>query len=241
MPPKKGIAPKSKGGKKKVADSFAKKEWFDLKAPRMFKQSKIGKTVVNRTSGNKSSTDALKGRVVQINLGELNENESSAHTNVKLKIEEVQGRNCLTNFYGLSYTTDKLKSLVRKWQTLVETSVDVKTTDGYTLRVFAIAFTDHVKNQTSKASYAKSSQVRLIRSRMVSVINRESNVELQDLVRKFVLGSIGKSISKQCQNIYPLKDVGIRKVKLLKAPKYDPVKLLELHGEGGAAGKKLKK
>lgn len=53
----------------------------------------------------------------------------------------LQGRNCLTNFWGMDFTTDKLRSLVRKWQTLIECHVDVKTTDGFTLRMFCISFT----------------------------------------------------------------------------------------------------
>ena len=33
--------------------------------------------------------------------------------------------------------------------------------------------------------------------------------------------SIGKDIEKKCQSIYPLHDVFIRKVKVLKKPKFD--------------------
>jgi ribosomal protein S3AE len=33
--------------------------------------------------------------------------------------------------------------------------------------------------------------------------------------------SIGKDIEKACQGIYPLHDVYVRKVKVLKKPKFD--------------------
>jgi small subunit ribosomal protein S3Ae len=48
--------------------------------------------------------------------------------------------------------------------------------------------------------------------------------------------SIGKDIEKLCSYIHPLQDVYIRKVKILKKPKFDIGKLMEMHGEGAAAG-----
>lgn len=61
----------------------------------------------------------------------------------------------------MDFTTDKIRSLVRKWQTLIEAHVDVKTTDGYTLRVFCIAFTKKRQGQIKRTCYAQSAQVRI--------------------------------------------------------------------------------
>lgn len=60
----------------------------------------------------------------------------------------------------MDYTTDKLRSMVRKWQTLIEAHVDVKTTDGFTLRMFCIGFTKKRQGQIKRTAYAQSSQVR---------------------------------------------------------------------------------
>ena len=64
----------------------------------------------------------------------------------------------------------------------------------------------------------------------IGVTKEASTVDLKDLVRKFIPNSIGTQIEQACQSIYPLKDVYIRKVKTLKAPKFDITKLMEVHG-----------
>merc|ERR1719443_2152532 len=64
------------------------------------------------------------------------------------------------------------------------------------------------------------------------MVNEASKVQLRDLVKKFIPESIGKEITKQCQGIFPLKDVNIAKVKVLKKPKFDITRLMELHTGG---------
>jgi small subunit ribosomal protein S3Ae len=56
--------------------------------------------------------------------------------------------------------------------------------------------------------------------------------DLKELVNKLVPDSIGKEIEKSCSFYYPLQEVFIRKVKILKKPKFELGKLLEMHGEG---------
>ena len=209
-----------------------KKDWYDLKAPTMFATRTFGKTLVTRTQGTKIASDGLKGRVFDMSLADLNQDEDQAFRKIKLKVEDVQGRNCLTQFQGMDLTTDKLRSMMRKWQTTIEAFADVKTTDNYVLRLFCIGFTKRRLNQIAKTSYAKSSQVRQIRKKMVEIMQREaSTCDLKEFVNKIIPEVIGKEITKATSGIYPLQNVYLRKVKVVKAPKFDLMKLMEVHGD----------
>merc|ERR1712086_739512 len=130
-----------KGSKKKAIDPFTKKDWYDVKAPALFTNTAVGKTLVTRTAGTKIASEGLKGRVFEVSLGDLNKSEDDSFRKIRLRVEDVQGNQCLTNFWGMSFTTDKLRSLVRKWQSLIETKNNVKPPDGYLLRLFCIGFT----------------------------------------------------------------------------------------------------
>merc|ERR1711871_790512 len=221
-----------KGKGKKTVDPFTKKEWYDIKAPSNFTVRSCGKTPVTRTTGTKIASEMLKGRVFEVNLADLNKDEGHAFRKFQLQCEEVQGRYCLTQFYGMDFTTDKLRSLVRKWQSLIEAHVDVKTSDGYTLRMFCIGFTKKRSNQLKKTCYCTSQQGKNIRRKMTDIMTREaSSVDLKDLVQKLIPEVIGKEIEEACHGIYPLQNVYIRKVKILRKPKLDVVKLMELHGD----------
>ena len=60
------------------------------------------------------------------------------------------------------------------------------------------------------------------------MIKEASSCDLKELVAKFIPEAIGKDIEKATQGIYPLQNVFIRKVKILKAPKFDLGKLMEV-------------
>jgi small subunit ribosomal protein S3Ae len=177
----------------------------------------------------------LRGRVVEVSLADLNKDETQAHRKIRLKVEEIQGKACLANFHGMDTTSDKLRSMVKKWQTLIEAHYDVKTTDGYLLRLFVIAFTKRRPTQVRRTSYAQSAQIRQIRKKIFEIIGKETTAcDLKGIVEKLVPEVIGKEVEKATQGIYPLQNVLVRKVKILKAPKFELGKLLELHGDLGA-------
>ncbi|XP_075239944.1 small ribosomal subunit protein eS1-like [Convolutriloba macropyga] len=242
----------SKGGKKKGSkkpvDPFLKKEWYDVVAPGFVKTRSFCKTIASKSQGLKLASENLKGRVFETNIADITDSGEQGHRKIKFIVEEVSDRNCLTNFHSLCLTRDKLCSMVRKWQTLIEAVTKAKTADGYELRMFMIGFTKKSSNQVKKTSYASSQHIKKIRRKMVDAMNREiTGNTLKDLLAKKILpDTIPKEIIHECQFIYPLQDVHIRKIKVTRRPAYDPSKLMELHSQvlekstsGAATGEKM--
>lgn len=219
-----------KGGRKKAIDPFLKKEWYNLVAPSIFAEKTCGKTLITKTQGTKVASDGLKGRVVEVSLADLNKNEALSFRKIKLCVEDVQGFNCLLNFHGMDMTRDKLCSLIRKKQSIIEANVDCRTTDGYIVRMFCIAFTKQQDNQIKNTCYAKSAQARAIRAKMVTRMSElGSKGDLKSLVKELISAPIGDQIAREASGIFPVKDCFIRKVKVLKKPKFDVTALMEWH------------
>ena len=45
------------------------------------------------------ASDGLKGRVFEVSLADLQQDEDQAYRKIKLRAEDVQGKNVLTNFW----------------------------------------------------------------------------------------------------------------------------------------------
>merc|ERR1712203_534263 len=93
---------------------------------------------------------------------------------------------------------------VKKWQTLIEAFVDVKTTDGFTVRVFCIGFTKKQVDSTQKTCYAQSQQIRRIRKKMIDVITREVSAGgVKELVNKLIPDSIAVMLLRNATGSIP--------------------------------------
>nr|GFC63177.1 40S ribosomal protein S3a [Tanacetum cinerariifolium] len=96
------------------------------------------------------------------------------------------------------------------------------------MRMFCIGFIKKRANQVKRTCYGQSSQIRPIRCKMREImVNQAQSCDLNELVQKFIPESIGREIEKATSSIYLLQNVFIRKVKILKAPKFDISKLTE--------------
>jgi len=219
-----------------VLDPFLKKDWYVVKVPTFMPTSlnsyRVGYTPANKGKARK----ALESRSFKINLGDLqNEEKKNQHDELNWKkfkfiTEEVFGDKLLTQWHGMEITRDKRCSLIRKWHSMIEAFCDAKTTDGYVLRIKALAFTKRQSTQIKKNCYAKTSQMRIIRGRMREIIrNHISSTDLKGVVDKLSKSDIGNDIRKSCQLTFPLKVCLIEKVKVLRKPKKDVAKLMAMH------------
>jgi len=229
---------KKKGGaKKKTTHPFAKKEWYNVFAPG-FDKKNITLTPCNKSAGLVQASDSLRGRVFTLSLADCyNQNKSPeqsvAWRQMKFQVDEIKGNVCYTNFHGMDITRDMACSMIKKWHTLIEAFVQAKTTDGYLMRLFCIAFTKKTTRQVKATCYAKASHQKLIRKKMMEIMQATiQKSSLRDMVNILIKEEIGKQIQKECSKIFPLHDnCMIRKVKILKKPKFDLTKLMELYKE----------
>ncbi len=189
----------------------------------MFTNRKFTKSPVNVSAGKKLSSDTIKGRVYECNLGDLNGN--LAYKKIKLIVEDTsssENRTALTNFYGLDTTKDHLCSLIRKWHTLIETFVDAKTSDGFLLRFFPIAFTARNKRQLRATTYAQVSQVKLIRQKMREIVTKfVKRNTLKEVVNSLIVEKFTHEMTAEAKKIFPIQNCIIRKVKTIKRPRFD--------------------
>eukprot|EP00915_Cephaloidophora_sp_WS-2016_P000983 GHVH01001300.1.p1 GENE.GHVH01001300.1~~GHVH01001300.1.p1 ORF type:complete len:278 (+),score=49.78 GHVH01001300.1:56-835(+) len=233
-----------KGGKKKTVDTFARKEWYDVRAPtKIFSSSEVGKTCVNKTQGIKLASDSLKGRIFETNLADLSNNEEELHyRKLRLQVQEIRDRDCLTDFVGMDVTRDSLCALIRKWHSTIQAYVDCKTKDGFVIRLFIYSFTQKVSRRDEATCYAKSNQIRAVRAIIQSEMKALClQFDMAALVKKLCSDQVPRDVQKKCRAIIPLQWTLIAKVKVLKKPAFDMTRLLALHSVSGNANASVAK
>jgi small subunit ribosomal protein S3Ae len=180
----------------------------------------FGKTLVKKTTNSQNLSEILSNRIYNVSLADIYKKENFSYRKIKLKGIETKDGTCSTNFFGMDITRDKYNSLIRKWQSTIEVNLDLKTEDGFFLRIFCVAFSKKRKKQSKKTSYLNSSEIRAIRRKIIEVILKiTANQNLKLMTLKFLSERLNREIEKACKIISPIYNFFIRKIKLLKEKK----------------------
>jgi len=235
---------KGSGGRGKAErHAFFKKKWYKLQSPPSVGNSVcVGWLPCNKTIGTKLSKDNLMGRVADVSLGDIQENTAFQYKRVKMQVEEVKGNTCYSSFHGIGMIREKLYTFLRKKMSLIDVVADVKTSDGYILRVLITTFTSRKQGQLKTNTYAKTSQIRAIRKVFVKYLAKvAANNTIADFASNALNDQLSTRLLEKGKRIFPLSTVLVRKVKVLKKSKIDLAKLVNdtnAKKEDGNVGKK---
>lgn len=196
-------------GKKKQSENhpFLKKEWFKVLSTQACGPAEnVGWTCVKKPTGTQKINDLLQGRILEICLADVKDGKKDARNlskKVKLYVEDVQGNNCITSFYKFELTRDQVQKTIRKRRTLVDLSVDVKTKDDNSLRVFVQIVSGRFEGQVKLNAYLVQSQIHAIRKRVSEqLVKIASGMSSDAFVKEILYEKINPQLVKTVASIY---------------------------------------
>jgi len=234
-------AKKKKRGKKRVVDCMTRKEWVQIHLAvyidgnlRPYSNHKGSWTIVNRSQGTVLATDSLMGRKLEVRAEDRDRDMTQEST---APMQEGIANNFVVTFKVVAVKDDEkavvaipcavrptksfIFSSMRKRVTTINTHVDFKTSDGYSIRVLMKALTMKNPGAVKLSAYAKSSQVRVIREKLnetcKSVCSEKSLAAIvDDMVSSKDLST---ALDSATRGIYPLNpDTYMYWLRIIKEP-----------------------
>lgn len=213
---------KGKAAARKVKDKWKAKEWYKLRAPRMFNSVELGETP-------SSDPSALMGRNIEVTVHELTGDFSKMHIKMIFKVNDIKGLEASTMFIGHDLTSDYVRRLTRRKRTKTDHVIDVRTKDGYLVRIKTMSITEQ---------RIQAAQETAIRNIMTVQLERDvSNMTVSELVKVVISGDLSKDLSNAAKVIIPIKRIEIRKTEVLQAgtPSAEEPSIQERFGQEQAA------
>ena len=206
------MAPKTRGSSRKVKDKWKSKEWYKLRAPRMFNEAEIGETP-------SADPEFILGRTVEVTVQELTGDYSKMNIKLKFKVTDVDGYDAKTVFVGHELTSEYVRRLTRRKKTKTDHVVDVTTKDGFVLRVKPMSIADR------RIQSSQEDAMRRILAETLIQMGKDNN--LSDLIKAVISGDMSKDLAKACRVIIPIKRIEIRKTEVLAEGEGEPESIMD--------------
>ena len=185
--------------KRRVRDTWREKVWYDIKAPIEFGEKEIGETPSR-------DPEFLIGRNVDVTMRELTGDFSKQYIKLNFEINNVAGKVANTRFAGHKITSDRIRSMIRRGTSRIDSIAIVKTKDGHEIKV-------HVLDVTNKR--AKYSQQKFMRETIKNLVTESaSEKSFKEFTEILTNGRLASEIYHNAKKIYPLNRVEIIKSKV---------------------------
>ncbi len=188
---------------RRVRDRWRSKVWYSLFTPSYFGEQNIANVPCAEP------TDVV-GRVVENTLYDITGDFAHQSTKLYFAVTSLNGQRADTVLKGHEYSTDYLRSLVRRGSSRVDSITDQVTKDGFSTRISVVAFAG------GRLNAGQQHGLRALMRRILG--EKASSLTYDQFAQEMVLGKIGSDIYNEAKKIAPLRHVGVRKSKLMKRP-----------------------
>lgn len=183
---------------------WKKKKWVKIIAPKTFKSSPLGESLV-------MSPENLIGKTVQSNLMTITGDMKKQNINVVFRVDNIEEGQAKTSLKSYSMIPSAVKRMIRRTRDRVDHSFTATTKDGFTVRLKPILLTN---NNTSHAVLS------LLRKKTESLLTKHlSKTKLDDFVNDILAHKLQNELKKQLKDIYPLKTCEMRAIEVVGGPK----------------------
>ena len=197
---------------RKAKDKWKMKEWYNVHAPRMFNETVIGETPA-------ADPEFLIGRQSEVTVQDLTGDFSKMHIKLRFKIVGYDGHEAKTELIGHDLTSDYVRRLTRRKKTKTDHVVDVKTADGFVLRLKTMSIADR---------RIQASQEEGMRAAIAAYLTSyAAENKLSDVIKAIISGDMAKDTAKACHAIIPIKRIEIRKSEVLVRGEGEPESIIE--------------
>jgi small subunit ribosomal protein S3Ae len=202
-------------------DPWALKKWFSVHAP-----SYLGGVFIAEVPA--AEPQKLLMRTLEVSLYDLTKDISHLPIKLKFQIHKVDALQAFTRFKGLELTRDYLRSLVRKGTSKVAAVAEVKTKDGWVMRVTVLAVTTHRIGTAQKSA---------MRKRMIeTLMKKASEMDIGQFLKEALEGVMAADLFVAGKKIAPLRKVELAKIKVLRyPPKEEAVAVKEVVAEAASS------
>ena len=197
---------------RKAKDKWKMKEWYNVHAPRMFNETVIGETPA-------ADPEFLIGRQSEVTVQDLTGDFSKMHIKLRFKIVGYDGHEAKTELMGHDLTSDYVRRLTRRKKTKTDHVVDVKTADGFVVRLKTMSIADR---------RIQASQEEGMRAAIAAYLTSyAAENKLADIIKAIISGDMAKDTAKACHAIIPIKRIEIRKSEVLVRGEGEPESIIE--------------
>lgn len=188
-------------------DRWKRKDWYEVLSPALFKEATIGEIL-------SADPKQLIGRTVETTASELTGDLRKSHINITFRIVSVDGRKARTKVAGFELAKSYVRSLVRRRASKIDANIKIELKDGASVRIkpLVVAFRK-----------CDTSQKQVIRKLLVDKIYESAmSCDLDNLLIETISDRIMKTARDAIRKVYPVKNVEVRMIELLKGPRREP-------------------